>query len=89
MNIFSIVEPIIQRLSSLPGLGFLHNYVMDFHSRKEQIRGQVQRYQGYVSTVRGAGADVAQAARGSKQEEADDEEDAVEDDIDEEESFMQ
>ena len=90
MNIFSLVEGVILRLGALPGLGFLQSYVHEIRGKQGRIRQHAELYKGYVSTVRGAGAEVAQAARGSKQEEADDGEDAgEEEDADDFETFMQ
>jgi hypothetical protein len=90
MNIFSVAEQVIQRLSGLPGLGFLHRYRMEIGSRHLSVKGRVDRYKGYVSSVRGAGAEVAQAARGSKAEEVDDDSNVVDEyDEDDDESYMQ
>lgn len=91
MNIFSMFEGVIQKISVLPGLGFLQSYVTEFHSRKAQLQGRAELYRGYVSTVRSAGTDVAQAARGGRQEEANDDSGIEEEEYDDEddETFMQ
>lgn len=88
MNLFTVIERVMVRLSAIPGLRFLGDYVHDFHSRETKIQQVVSGYKGYVSAAREAGGEVARAARGSKQEVPEDEDD-YEDDLDEDETFMQ
>ena len=92
MKLFSLVESVILKVGGLPGLGFLSSYVTEFHSRKTRIGYQANLYRGYVTSVRDAGGEVAQAARGSKnKEESDQDEEEVDDiyDEDDDESYMQ
>ena len=91
MRLFSAIETVMVRLSALPGLGFLSGYVSEYHSRAGKLQHQVSAYQGYVRTVRQAGADVAEVGRGSKREEpSDDEDEYIEEyDEDDDESYMQ
>jgi len=92
MKLFSVVEGIMLRLGTLPGLQFLNTYVTEFRGRVGEQRQTVGKYQSYVQTVRGTAADVSQAARGSKNEdESDQDEEEVEDsyDEDDDESYMQ
>jgi hypothetical protein len=90
MNLFSVVENVMVKLSAIPGLRFLGDYVHDFHSRETKIKQVVSGYQGYVSAARDAGGEVANATRGSKKQEAiDDDEEEYDEDVDEDETFMQ
>ena len=90
MRLFSFVETLMVRLSTLPGLGFLSTYVAEYHTRRGKIQHQISAYQGYVRTVRQAGADVAEAGRGAKREEPSDDDEYVEEyDEDDDESYMQ
>ena len=90
MQIFSSLERLMIKLSALPGLGFLASYVSDFHGRTGQIQSRVNRYKGYVSTVREVGGDVGQAAgRSKKNQEVEDEEYQEEYEEDDDESYLQ
>jgi hypothetical protein len=91
MNLFSVIEKVMLKLSDIPGLRFLGEYVHDFHSRETKIQQAVSGYQGYVRAAREAGGEVANASRGSKKQEAEDDDEEYEDDVDEDEdeTFMQ
>ena len=92
MKLFSLVENVFLKLSGVPGLGFLSGYVREFHARKTTLHYKADLYRGYVSSVREAGGDVVQAARGSKNEEESDAcEECVENNYedDDDESYLQ
>jgi hypothetical protein len=90
MKLFSVIETVMVRLSALPGLGFLSRYVTEYHGHVGKLQHKVSGYQGYVRTVRQAGADVAEVGRGSKREEPSDDEEQIEEyDDDDDESYMQ
>jgi hypothetical protein len=78
------------KLSVIPGLGFLASYVTEFRGHTTKIQQKVGAYRGYVQAVRGAGADVAEAGRGLKREEAPEDEDEYDEEYDEDdESYLQ
>lgn len=81
MNIFALAESVMKQLSAIPGLSFLGTYVTDFHARKTQIGQTIGDYKGYVRSVREAGGQVVDAARGVRKNEDDEaeEEDMQED----------
>lgn len=90
MKLFSLVESVILKVGGIPGLGFLSSYVTEVHSRKTRMGQQANLYRGYVTSVRDAGGEVVQAARGSSKEGAEDEEDDIEEeDADDSESYLQ
>jgi hypothetical protein len=90
MKLFSLVENVILKLGGLPGLGFLTSYVTDFHGRTTRLKQTRDLYKGYVTSVRDAGGEIAQATRGGKAQEAEeDEEDIEEEEEDDFESYMQ
>ena len=81
MNLFSIVEGVIIKLSVIPGLRFLHGYVTEIQGRRVQAEQSIQGYVGYVRALRDAGADVKKSVRGPKK---DREEEIDEEEIDDE-----
>jgi hypothetical protein len=87
MRLPDAFEQIIRKVSVLPGLGFLQNYVREFYSRTGEVTAKARRYQGYVSTARSAGEDVVRATR--KEAEDEDEDEDLEEEEDDFETFMQ
>ncbi len=90
MKIFSLVEGIMLRLGTLPGLQFLNTYVSELRGRVGGHRQTIGKYQTYMQSIRGVGADVAQAAGGSKSaEQSEEDEDYEEVEEDDDESYLQ
>jgi hypothetical protein len=92
MNLVTIVENVMVKLSGLPGLHFLGRYVSEYHTRRLKVHETAARYKSYVQTVRGAASDVKGSARGSKPEQdIDQDAEEVEEYIEEEddESYLQ
>jgi hypothetical protein len=91
MNLLSLFENVLVKLSGLPGLQFLGRYVSEYHSRRTQVGQTAARYRSYVQTVRGTASDVKSATRGAKTEqESDQEEEEVEDyNEEDDESYLQ
>ena len=72
MSLFHLIEGVFVRLSVVPGLGFLHEYVHEMethHTRRDQT---VAKYRGYVQAIRGAGHDIAHGGHGEHDEHAED-----------------
>jgi hypothetical protein len=89
MAFFSLVERVMMQLSSLPGLGILRRYVLEFQSRQASINRRVSDVRRQAGAVRSASAEVAQAARGSKRANDDDEDEEEDESADDFESYMQ
>jgi hypothetical protein len=68
MNILQSLDAIFIRLSVIPGLGFLHDYVHELQTQKHRRRQMVDTYKGYGQALREAG----QATRNGGQGEASD-----------------
>jgi len=65
MNLFHVVEKVFLRLSVVPGLGFLHEYVHEMETRKTERQQVVSKYRSYVQAVRGAASVTSEAAHGT------------------------
>jgi hypothetical protein len=80
MQLISVVEKLMLKLGTLPGLGFLTSYVIEFRGKVGAGKQEIGKYTTYVQTVRSTAGDVKKAAGGLKnEEESDPEEEEVED----------
>jgi hypothetical protein len=92
MNLLSLVENVMVKLSGLPGLAFLGRYVSEYQGRRTRVQQTISRHKSYVQTVRGTAEEVKKAAGGSKKVEEDDpDEEDVENNYeeDDDESYLQ
>jgi hypothetical protein len=55
MNILHYVDAIFIKLSAIPGLGFLHEYVEELEIQQQRRRILTEQYRGYAGALREAG----------------------------------
>ncbi len=55
MKILHYLDAIFIRLSVIPGLGFLHQYVQELEIQQQRRRVAADKYRGYAGALRGAG----------------------------------
>jgi hypothetical protein len=55
MKIFHYLDGIFIKLSIIPGLGFLHQYVQELEVQKQRRRTLTDQYRGYAGALREAG----------------------------------
>ena len=55
MNILHYVDAIFIKLSAIPGLGFLHEYVEELEIQQQRRRILTDQYRGYAGALREAG----------------------------------
>ena len=55
MKIFHYLDAIFIKLSIIPGLGFLHEYVEELEIQQQRRQILAERYGGYASALRDAG----------------------------------
>jgi hypothetical protein len=64
MGLLNALEPVFIRLSTVPGLGFLHEWVHELQMRKMRREAVISTYKGYVSSIKDAGKEAGRAVRG-------------------------
>jgi hypothetical protein len=55
MKIFHYLDAIFIKLSAIPGLGFLHDYVEELEIQQQRRRIAVDQFRGYGRSLREAG----------------------------------
>lgn len=55
MKIFHYLDSIFIKLSVIPGLGFLHEYVEELEIQQQRRRQLTDQYRGYAGALRDAG----------------------------------
>lgn len=72
----SFLESLALKLSGIPGLGFLDQYLTRIRSAHSSVRQKVAGYQAYASAATGAAQDIKEELQRERREKkpADDEE---------------
>src|SRR5215207_1486518 len=72
MSILHYLDNIFLRLSVIPGLGFLHDYVHELETQKNRREQMFDTYKGYGRSLREAGEAVRPGGHGHGHGEDDD-----------------
>ncbi len=58
MSFFHLIEGVFLKLSIIPGLGFLEEYVHELETSNSRRKQQIEKYRGYGRALRESGSDV-------------------------------
>jgi len=64
MSLLNAIDAVFIRLSTVPGLGFLHEWVHALQVRKMRREGMIGTYKGYVRSLSDAGSEAKKQMRG-------------------------
>jgi hypothetical protein len=64
MSLFNTLNAVFLRLSTVPGLGFLYEWVHELEQRRMRRQAIIGTYKGYVSSIKDAGKEAGKAVPG-------------------------